>query len=100
MLYLYSVKRFLPYIKNKFILATCIFLVYALFLDENDIFTIITEKRKLSKLEELKSETQSNLDEANKTLARLKHLSEVERFAREKKFFKKDDEDVFVIFYE
>lgn len=34
------------------------------------------------------------------TLDKLKYLSEVERFAREKKFFKKDDEDVFVIFYE
>jgi len=94
------VKKILPYIKNKFILATGIFLVYAVFLDEYDIFTVISENRKLSKLEQLKTNTQKKLDEANRTLEKLKHLSEVERFARENKFFKKDDEDVFVIFYE
>jgi hypothetical protein len=33
-------------------------------------------------------------------LTQLKFDSELERFAREKKYFKRDDEDVFVITYE
>lgn len=33
-------------------------------------------------------------------LDKLKYDSEIEKYAREKKFFKKDDEDVFVIFEE
>jgi cell division protein DivIC len=93
-------KRFLPYLKNKFVLATTIFFVYTLFLDENDIFTIFSQTRKLNKLELKKSEVNSNLIETRETLNQLKYSSEVERYAREKKYFKKDDEDVFVIFSE
>ncbi len=93
-------KKVLSYLKNKFILASTIFLVYTLFLDENDIFTIISQKHKLHQLEEKKAVYQSMLDETSQTLEKLKYTSEVERFARERKFFKKDDEDVFVIFYE
>lgn len=77
-----------------------VFFVYALFLDDNDIFTIIGQKRKLNKLELAKRETAKNLEETREVLEKLKYPSEVERFAREKKFFKKDNEDVFVIFYE
>ena len=93
-------KRIPRFLKNKYVLATSIFLIYSLFLDENDLFTIVSEKQRLNKLEQMKAETEEKLHTTNLTLKRLKHLSEVERYAREKKFFKKDDEDVFVIFYE
>ena len=86
--------------KNKFILASTIFFVYTLFLDENDIFTIISQSNKLSTLETKTAQMKKKLIETRTTLEKLKHKSEVERFAREKKLFKKDDEDVFVIFYE
>lgn len=48
----------------------------------------------------LKQETAENLKEARSVLNKLNERSEVEKFAREKKFFKRDDEDIFVIFYE
>lgn len=93
-------KKYLPYLKNKFLLASIIFVLYSLFLDENDIFTIMRQRRQLNELEKATVETQENLDQTLNTIARLKYTSEVERFAREKKLFKKDGEDVFVIFYE
>jgi len=93
-------KKLLPYLKNKFILASTIFFVYTLFLDENDIFTLFSQTRKLNELELKKAEINSNVMETRKTLNQLKYLSEVERYAREKKYFKKDNEDVFVIFSE
>lgn len=93
-------KKYLSYLKNKFILASTIFLVYTLFLDENDIFTIFIQKNKLSELVEKKEMYQVMLDETTGTLKKLKYTSEVERFARENKLFKKDDEDIFVIFQE
>lgn len=90
----------MPYLKNKFILAIVIFFVYSLFLDENDIFTMLNQRSQLKELEKDTSETQEDLDKTLSTLEKLKYRSEVERFAREKKLFKKDNEDVFVIFYE
>lgn len=91
-------KKLLPYLKNKFILATVIFLVYALFLDENDIFTIIRHNKKLNQLEMAKQEVSRDLKKSRETLRELGSKSELERYAREEKYFKRDDEDIFVIF--
>ena len=74
------------------------FFVYSMFLDENDIFTIISNTNKLSQLETKKVELNEELKTTTETLKKLKSKSEVERFAREKKYFKMDDEDVFVIY--
>ena len=93
-------KRFLLFFRNKFLLAITIFFVYALFLDENDIFTIISQSNKLSSLKAETNEMNQNLKETQRILNRLKYSAEVEKYAREKKLFKKDDEDIFVIFYE
>jgi hypothetical protein len=93
-------KKQLRYLKNKYILTGLIFAVYSLFLDENDLFSIIAHKRKLTVLNESKAEMQAKLDDVSSTLRKLRYTSEVERYAREKKLFKKDDEDIFVISYE
>lgn len=77
-----------------------IFAVYTLFLDENDIFTLLNQRSKLQELNVKKVEMSAQLQEVQSTLSKLKYKSEVERFARENKFFKKDNEDIFVIFEE
>lgn len=77
-----------------------IFAVYTLFLDENDIFTLLNQRSKLKELNVKKVEMNAQLQEVQSTLSKLKYKSEVERFARENKFFKKDNEDIFVIFEE
>lgn len=93
-------KKYLHSFKNKYILTSTIFVVYALFLDDNDIFSIISFKRKLNRIDDTKELVSSNLNKTRSTLKKLKYTSELEKFAREEKFFKKDDEDIFVISYE
>ncbi|MDG1429204.1 MAG: septum formation initiator family protein [Crocinitomicaceae bacterium] len=93
-------KKALSYLRNKFVLATVIFLAYTLFLSEDNIFTLIRHSNKLDQLETSKAEIEEQLLETRSTLDKLNDRSEVERFAREKKYFKKDDEDIFVIFYD
>jgi hypothetical protein len=39
------------YLKNKYGLTIFVFLIYVLFLDDLDIFSIISQKQKLNKLE-------------------------------------------------
>lgn len=93
-------KKYLVYLKNKYILTSCIFLVYFLFLDDTDIFTIVNHTRKLNHLEEQKAITSQKLDSTTVLLKRLKHSSELESYAREEKLFKKENEDIFIISYE
>lgn len=59
---------------------------------------MISNTKKLSQLEDKKTEINQELISTTETLKKLKSRSEVERFAREKKYFKMDDEDVFVIY--
>lgn len=65
-----------------------------------DIFSIYRHKKKLNQQEASKVEIQKKLIETEQTLKDLRYLSGKEKYAREKKYFKKDDEDIFVISYE
>lgn len=92
-------KRYLKYFRNKFILAFTIFAVYALFLDDVDIFMIYGKKRRLGQLEDQKIELADKLKEIEDMQRVLHNNYSLEKFAREERFFHKDDEDVFVIEY-
>jgi len=93
-------KKGLKYLKNKFVFTGLIFLFYALFLDDNDLFSMMSHKSKLNKLEASKALVTKELKKTRFTLNQLKYTSELERYAREEKFFKKENEDIFVISYE
>jgi cell division protein DivIC len=93
-------KKYFVYFKNKFILASSIFLVYALFLDDIDLFSMISYSTKLRRTEAAQKEMSKKLEKTRTVLKQLHYSAEVERYAREEKFFKKDNEDIFVISYE
>jgi cell division protein FtsB len=93
-------KKIPPFVKNKYFITTFSFLVYFLFLDDLDIITIVNQKRKLSKLEEQRDIIAEQLKETKNTLKKLKNLDYLESYARSEKFFKKDDEEIFVITFE
>ncbi|MCC5924687.1 MAG: hypothetical protein JJT77_12960 [Crocinitomicaceae bacterium] len=89
--------RFLKYFKNKYILTGSLFLFYMLFLEEVDIFAITRQRIKYNSLKQEKEDASQKLFETQEMLEQLNQLSAIERFAREVKFFKKDDEDIFII---
>ncbi|AEA43197.1 FtsB family cell division protein [Fluviicola taffensis] len=92
-------KKFILIFKNKYILALTIFLVYNLFLDEVDVFTIFNQNKKISALRSTESEMKLKLQETKYILSQIKDPSYLEKLARENKLFKKDNEDIFVITY-
>ena len=89
--------KYLKYLRNKYILTLFVFGVYSLFLDDADIFSIIRQQIKLSKLVEEKEEMNEKLIKTQQVLTQLNSIDAIERFAREEKMFKRDDEDIFVI---
>jgi cell division protein DivIC len=78
-------------------LTLVIFGVYILFLDDVDIFSILKQQLKLSKIERELVDMQEKLDTTKETLSQLNDLESIEKFAREQKMFKKHDEDIFII---
>jgi len=95
-----EIRKYSKYYKNKFIVAGFLFFVYILFLDDVDIFTIINQNRKLYRLEATRDEVKVKLDSTRALYRELRTSRSLESFAREKKFFKQKNEDIFVISYE
>lgn len=93
-------KQIPAFVKNKYFITSLAFSIYFLFLDDLDIITIINQKSKLSKLQAQRDLLAENLKETKNTLKRLKNLNYLESYARSQKFFKKDDEEIFVITFE
>jgi cell division protein FtsB len=71
-----------------------------LFLDDNDVFSIARQQIKLSKLKAEKEDVLKKYKKTKGVLSQLNSLDAIEKFAREEKLFKRDDEDIFVIVYE
>jgi cell division protein FtsB len=70
-----------------------------MFLDDVDVFSVISQNRKISQLKASQSEISIKLNEVNYMLMNLKDPNFLEKIAREDKLFKKDDEDIFIITY-
>lgn len=91
-------KHLLNLLKNKYFLAVIIFAVWMLFFDKNDMISQYGYSTKVSKLKQEKDFYLQQTAAVKKDLAELdSNLNTVEKFAREKYFMKKDNEDVFVI---
>ena len=93
-------KNIPSFLKNKYTITGIVFLGYFLFLDDLDIITIINQKRKLSKLEIQRDKLSEDLTSTKNTLKKLNNINSLEAYARSQKFFKRDDEDIFVITFE
>jgi cell division protein DivIC len=85
-------------LRNKYLMAVLVFLVWLLIFDNN---SLIDRVKYLNTLHEMKDEKQyylKRIDEDSKRLNELKtDRDNLEKFAREEYFMKKENEDVFVI---
>ena len=90
--------RLLELLRNKYFLSVAAFVVWMLFFDKNDILAQYEFKSEVSKLQEEKGFYTTEIETVKKDLNELNsNLNTAEKFAREKYFMKKDNEDVFVI---
>ena len=91
-------KKILTILKNKYILATLIFLGLLIFFDKNNI---ISQYRLTKKLNKLRQEKEYYQEEIKKNITTSHELNtnpeSLEKYAREKFFMKRDSEDVFII---
>ena len=93
-------KPWLKIVSNKYLLISLLFGVWMLFLDNYSYL----ELRKLNKqIEEKEAEKKYLKEETTKdkqNIKLLKNQDQVEKYAREKYYMKKDSEDIYIIEYE
>ena len=91
-------KKLIDLFKNKFFLASIAFLVWMLFFDKNDVNSQFEYRSQVNKLEAEKEFYTKEISKAENDLQELTtNPDKLEKFARERYFMKKDNEDVFVV---
>ena len=90
--------KFIQLIKNKYIITATAFIVFVLFIDHNDIFVQLDRQRQLKTLLTSKAWYQQQIELTQKNLNALQNSpSALEKYAREKFYLKRDNEDLFVV---
>ena len=83
--------------RNKFVIASLIFILWMAFFDNNDL---IRQYKVWDKLQDVKAESKRKKDmihDIKTSLAQLQDKNQLEKFARETYMFKRDNEDIFVV---
>jgi len=93
-----TVKKIFSILSNKYVIALAIFAVVILFTDHNNLFEQWDRKQELKELQAKKAYYQQEIEKTKRKLANLSNnAAALEKFAREKFYMKKDNEDLFVI---
>jgi len=96
-----SIKRFagvLKILRNKYISSVIVFVIWISFFDRNDLITQFDRKHELQKLETSKEFYEKEIATTKKDLMDLNNNPAVlEKFAREKFYLKKPNEEIFII---
>lgn len=91
-------KKIWPILYNKYFLSVSLFLVYTLIFDSNNISSQVKMATQLNKLRAEKAFYQNEIARDSAALHELKYNNHnLEKFARENYYMKKDDEDLFLL---
>jgi cell division protein FtsB len=96
----YKDKAWFKFVSNRYVWALLFFAVWMLFLDNYSYFDHRVLDQEIEELEANKKYYQDEIKKDEQKIKQLKNPNEVERFAREKYYMKRDSEDVFIIEYE
>lgn len=82
---------------NIYVLIFLLFLVWMLFFDSNNFFIHQELNDEINELEGTVEKYQEDIDQDKVQYKKLQDSTELEKFAREKYYLKKENEDIFII---
>ena len=92
--------KWFRFFSNKFVIIAVLFLVWMFFFDTNSFFIHNELDTDIEALENNKEFYQEEIDNDKAFIQKMKDSNEVEKFAREKYYLKKENEDIFIIEHE
>ncbi|GEM54864.1 septum formation initiator [Flavobacterium branchiophilum NBRC 15030 = ATCC 35035] len=90
-------KEKLPFWKNKYIVISIGFFIWMMFLDNYSFFDHRFLDNQIDELNENKWYYQQEIAKDKHSIKLLKNEGQIEKYAREKYFMKKDSEDVYIV---
>jgi cell division protein FtsB len=86
------------WLRNKFLISFVAFAVWMLFFDERDIFSLTHHRQELKELQQSKKYYTEEINKESAELEKLKNNpATLEKYAREKYYMKRDNEDLFLV---
>ncbi|MBN8834173.1 MAG: septum formation initiator family protein [Sphingobacteriales bacterium] len=93
-----KMRPILKILKNKYIIAGALFLIWMMFFDPKDFRLMYGRIEKLNELQQSEAHLNNQIAETQKELNLLKTNAEtIEKYAREQYYMKKDNEDLFIV---
>src|SRR5690606_2234392 len=92
-------KKWFRIISNKYVLLLVLFAVWMLFLDSNSWLVHRELDHQIEELEKNKEYYKSQIRKDTAIINSMDDLEELERFAREEYYMKRENEEVFIIEY-
>ncbi|UAB80261.1 septum formation initiator family protein [Marixanthomonas sp. SCSIO 43207] len=93
-------KKWFKIMSNKYMLIVLVFLVWMIFFDTNSWFIHQELDDDIKGLQENAEFYKSEIEKDKAFIEKMKDSDEVERFAREKYYLKKENEDIYIIEHE
>ncbi len=86
------------FVRNFYFISGSFFLIWMLFIDSNDLVSQVQLKSKVGELESRKEYYTENIKQVSEQYQqRINDPDLIEKFAREKYFMKKNNEDIFIV---
>ena len=88
------------FLGNRYFLILCLFVVWMLFFDNYSYLDHRMLDKEIDELEDNKSYYQQEIYKDKQNIKILKSPEQIEKYAREKYYMKRDSEDIYIIEYE
>ena len=92
--------KFFKIVSNLYILISVVFFIWIFFIDSNSILVNIKLNKEISELKERKDILENQIQMDKKIISNLQNLDSLEKYARQKLYMKKDNEEIFIIEFE
>lgn len=93
-------KKWFKLLTNTYVLVLTLYVIWMAFFDTNSLLIHLELRKEIKKLEQQKEFLKNEITKDKEALKGLSTPEELEKFAREKYYMKKDDEEIFLIEYE
>lgn len=100
MIQFFNPKSALRLLKNRYVWVLLFFCFWMLFLDNCSYFDHLVLDRQIAELEENKVYYKEEIKKDESQIKMLQNNEQIEKYAREKYFMKKDNEDIYIIEFE
>jgi len=93
----YKDKSWFKFLSNKYVWVLLFFSTWMIFLDNYSYFDHRLLDKQINELEDNKNYYQDEIKKDQENIKKLKNPEEIEKYARENYYMKKDSEDIYII---